>query len=174
MRLHPNWRLLAIVLFVVGSPILLAVASVAAFPPIVTPLMVLRTLGYQATPKLPAPHGWAYRWVPLSRIAPALPRAAIAAEDTTFCSHHGFDEDAYRKAWEHYRDGIIARGGSTITQQTAKNVFLWPGRNVIRKALETILTPLVESIWGKRRIMEVYLNVVEWGPGIYGAEAASQ
>jgi monofunctional biosynthetic peptidoglycan transglycosylase len=169
-----SWRILAIVLFVIGSPILLAVASVAAFPPLVTPLMVLRTFHYQETPRLPAPKGWSYKWAPMSKIAPSLAKAVIAAEDTTFCTHHGFDEEAYSKAWENYRDGKSARGGSTITQQTVKNVFLWPGRNVIRKGLETVLTPLVESIWGKRRIMEVYLNVVEWAPGVYGAEAASQ
>jgi monofunctional biosynthetic peptidoglycan transglycosylase len=168
------WRWLAILLFIIAAPILLAVASVAAFPPVVTPLMVLRTMGYQAHAKIPKPDGWKYKWVPLSRISTALPRSVIAAEDTTFCSHHGFDEEAYQKAWENYREGVVARGGSTITQQTAKNVFLWPGRNVIRKGLETILTPLIESIWGKRRIMEVYLNVVEWAPGVYGAEAASQ
>ncbi|TAL04245.1 MAG: monofunctional biosynthetic peptidoglycan transglycosylase [Rhodospirillaceae bacterium] len=174
MRLHPNWRLLAVILAVVVGPPVAAVALMAKVPPVVTPLMILRTLGYQATSKLPAPHGWAYQWVPLTRIAPSLARAVIAAEDTTFCSHNGFDPEAYNRAWENYSEGIVARGGSTITQQTAKNVFLWPGRSVLRKGVETLLTPLLEAIWGKRRIMEVYLNVVEWAPGIYGAEAAAR
>ena len=174
MKVHPNWRLLAkFVAVAVGLP-LIAVATLKVVPPIATPLMVLRTLGYQTEPKLPAPHGWAYQWVPLTKIAPALSRAVIAAEDTTFCTHHGFDEAAYNKAWENYVDGVAARGGSTITQQTAKNVFLWPGRNVFRKGVETMLTPMVEMIWGKRRIMEIYLNVVEWAPGVYGAEAAAR
>jgi monofunctional biosynthetic peptidoglycan transglycosylase len=149
------------------------VASVALIPPLVTPLMIMRSAGYEATAKLPAPRGWSYNWVPLNRISPSLARAVIAAEDTTFCEHHGFDREAYSRAWENYMDGRRTRGGSTITQQTAKNVFLWPSRNVVRKALETLLTPLLELIWGKRRIMEVYLNVVEWAPGVYGAEAAA-
>src|SRR5579871_4578415 len=174
MQSYSKWRLLAVLLAVViGLPVA-AVVIMAKVPPLVTPLMIMRTLGYQATAKMPEPRGWTYRWVPMTKIAPALARAAIAAEDTTFCSHHGFDPEAYNHAWENYRDGIIARGGSTITQQTAKNVFLWPGRSVVRKGLETLLTPLLEAIWGKRRIMEVYLNVVEWAPGVYGAEAAAR
>jgi monofunctional biosynthetic peptidoglycan transglycosylase len=173
-RLHSNWRTLGILLVVLLVPPLAAVGVLAVVPPLVTPLMILRTLGYQATHKAPAPRGWDYRWVGMKRIAPSLPRMVIAAEDTTFCSHNGFDAAAYSRAWENYRDGVMARGGSTITQQTAKNVFLWPGRNIFRKALETFLTPMLEAIWGKRRIMEVYLNVVEWAPGVYGAEAASQ
>jgi monofunctional biosynthetic peptidoglycan transglycosylase len=143
-------------------------------PPPLTPLMLLRTLGYGAGPKLPPPVGWHYHWVPLEKIAPSLPRAVIAAEDATFCSHMGFDRKAFNEAWDKYRAGRTARGGSTITQQTAKNVFLWPGRSIVRKIIETGLTPLLELIWHKPRIMEVYLNVVEWAPGVYGAEAASR
>jgi len=162
-----------LVLALIGAPTLL-VASVAVIPPLVTPLMIIRTMGYGATAKVPAPDGWSYDWVPLKKITPHLARAVIAAEDTTFCEHGGFDREAYNKAWENYMDGRKARGGSTITQQAAKNVFLWPGRNVVRKAMETVLTPLLEVIWGKRRIMEVYLNIVEWAPGVYGAEAAAR
>jgi len=108
-------------------------------------------------------------------MSPALPRAAIAAEDARFCEHHGFDVDAIEKAMRHddRHPGSI-RGGSTISQQTAKNVFLWPERSWARKGLETYFTVLIEAIWGKRRIMEVYLNTVEMGPGLYGVEAASQ
>ncbi len=174
MRLSRLQRVMVILALVfIGLPVVL-VASVAVIPPAVTPLMVMRTMGYGATFKLPAPKGWAYDWVPLKSINPYLARAVIAAEDTTFCDHGGFDREAYNKAWENYVDGRKARGGSTITQQAAKNVFLWPGRNVVRKALETVLTPMLEFIWGKRRIMEVYLNVVEWAPGVYGAEAAAR
>jgi len=174
MRLHPNWRLLAILIAVLTAPPLIAILIMTQVPPVATPLMVLRTLGYQADKRTPAPHGWSYHWVPMTKIAPSLAHAVIAAEDTTFCTHNGFDAEAYNHAWENYRDGIIARGGSTITQQAAKNVFLWPGRSIVRKGMETLLTPMLELIWGKRRIMEVYLNVVEWAPGVYGAEAAAR
>ena len=150
------------------------VALYRVVPPPLTPLMALRTMGYEATPKLPPPAGWRYRWVPLEHMAASLPRAVIAAEDTTFCTHRGFDREAFNRAWEKYQAGEPTRGGSTISQQTAKNAFLWPGRSGIRKAIETALTPAIELIWGKRRIMEVYLNIVEWAPGVYGAEAASQ
>ena len=101
--------------------------------------------------------------------------AAIAAEDSRFCEHHGFDYRAIEKAMAHNeRRPNRIRGGSTISQQTAKNVFLWPRRDYVRKGLEAYFTVLIEAIWGKPRIMEVYLNSIEWGPGIYGAEAAAQ
>jgi len=108
-------------------------------------------------------------------MAPSLPTAAIAAEDARFCTHHGFDFAAMEKAASHneQKPGKI-RGGSTISQQTAKNVFLWPDRSYIRKGFEAYFTVLIETIWGKQRIMEVYLNTVEMGPGVYGVEAAAQ
>ena len=120
-------------------------------------------------------HGLDHRWVALGQMSPALPRAAIAAEDARFCEHHGFDVDAIEKAMRHdqRRPGRL-RGGSTISQQTAKNVFLWPDRSWVRKGFEAYFTVLIETIWGKRRIMEVYLNTVEMGPGVYGVEAAAQ
>jgi monofunctional glycosyltransferase len=119
--------------------------------------------------------GLDHRWRPMSKISPALPYAVIAAEDARFCSHHGFDFEAMEKAMANNqrRPGKI-RGGSTISQQTAKNVFLWPQRSYVRKGFEAWFTVLIETLWGKQRIMEVYLNSVEWGPGIYGAEAASR
>jgi monofunctional biosynthetic peptidoglycan transglycosylase len=119
--------------------------------------------------------GLDYRWRPLSQISPDLPLAVIAAEDAGYCDHHGFDFAAMRRAAAHNaaRPGRL-RGGSTLDQQTAKNVFLWPGRDYVRKGLEAGFTVLEEVLWGKRRILEVYLNVVEWGPGVYGAEAAAQ
>jgi monofunctional biosynthetic peptidoglycan transglycosylase len=102
-------------------------------------------------------------------------RAVIASEDAKFCEHHGFDWNAIGDAWRRYRQGTRRlHGASTISMQTAKNVFLWPGRDWARKALEAYFTALIELTWGKRRIVEVYLNVVEWGPGTYGAEAASR
>ena len=119
--------------------------------------------------------GFARQWRPLGRISPNLVYAVIAAEDAKFCVHHGFDEQAIEKALTHdeKHPGHV-RGGSTISQQTAKNVFLWPARDWARKGAEAWYTVLIENLWGKRRILEVYLNVVEWAPGVYGAEAASE
>lgn len=118
-------------------------------------------------------------WVPLSAIAPAVPRAVIAAEDARFCEHRGFDFGAMeaaaaRNAKAAKRGSAKVRGGSTISQQTAKNAFLWPGRSYLRKGLEAYFTVLIEAIWGKPQIMEVYLNIAEMGPGIYGVEAAAR
>jgi monofunctional biosynthetic peptidoglycan transglycosylase len=112
-------------------------------------------------------------WVSLSDIDPDMPRAAIAAEDSKFCQHHGFDADAISKAFQHNEQGRRIRGGSTISQQTAKNVFLWQGGGYVRKAFEAWFTLLIEAIWGKPRIMEVYLNVAETGIGTYGVEAGA-
>ncbi len=118
-------------------------------------------------------------WVGLSEIAAAVPRAVIGAEDARFCEHRGFDfeameEAAARNAKAKAKGSSKVRGGSTISQQTAKNAFLWPGRSYVRKALEAWFTVLIELVWGKPRIMEVYLNIAEMGPGIYGVEAAAQ
>ena len=112
-------------------------------------------------------------WVGLDRIAPAMPRAVIGAEDSTFCSHNGFDFNAMERAAVRNAASRKVRGGSTISQQTAKNAFLWPGRSYFRKGLEAWFTFFIENVWGKRRIMEVYLNIAELGPGLYGVEAAA-
>ena len=138
-------------------------------PPPTTFLMVSRAIEGE---------GLSYRWRSLDDISPRLVEAVIASEDSTFCAHHGFDMKAIEKALKanaraEKRGGRI-RGGSTISQQTAKNVFLWPGRDWVRKGLEAGYTVLIETLWGKRRVMEVYLNVAEWAPGVYGAEAASR
>jgi monofunctional biosynthetic peptidoglycan transglycosylase len=156
--------LFAIAGLAIGSLFLVAVYR--ELPPPVTPLMLIRGVeGY----------GLAKSWRPLDRISPHLVRAAMAGEDAKFCEHHGFDWEAIREAWHRYEAGARRlRGASTISMQTAKNVFLWPGRDWVRKGLEAYFTMLIELVWGKERIMEVYLNVVEWGPGIYGAEAAAQ
>ncbi|MBY6218585.1 monofunctional biosynthetic peptidoglycan transglycosylase [Qipengyuania aquimaris] len=113
-------------------------------------------------------------WEPLSDIDRNLVRAVIAAEDGKFCGHSGFDAEAIAKAIASNAQGGRIRGGSTISQQTAKNVFLWQGGGYPRKAMEAYFTLLIENIWGKRRIMEVYLNVAETGIGTYGAEAGAQ
>ncbi len=110
------------------------------------------------------------RWVPAERIAPAMLRSVVAAEDANFCLHWGFDMGAIRQAL----DAGGNRGASTISQQVTKNVFLWHGRNWARKALEAVLTPMVELFWTKRRILEVYLNVAEFDEGVFGVEAAAQ
>jgi monofunctional biosynthetic peptidoglycan transglycosylase len=120
------------------------------------------------------PNGITKDWVPLSAIDRNMVDAAIAGEDGKFCEHHGFDQDAILKAWERNREGGRIRGGSTISQQTAKNVFLWQGGGYFRKGLEAWFTVLIEAVWGKRRIMEVYLNVAETGIGTYGVEAGAQ
>jgi monofunctional biosynthetic peptidoglycan transglycosylase len=113
-------------------------------------------------------------WTALEDMAPAMARAVIGAEDSEFCAHWGLDFEAMRKAAARNARGDRLRGGSTISQQTAKNAFLWPARSYVRKGLEAWFTLLIEGLWGKKRIMEVYLNIAEMGPGIYGAEAAAQ
>ena len=116
-----------------------------------------------------------HQWVPLERISPHLIRAVIASEDNEFCHHYGFDFKELENAWNRsQRNGGRLRGASTITQQTAKNAFLWGGRSYVRKGFEAYFTVLIETLWPKRRVMEVYLNIIEWGPGVFGAEAASR
>jgi monofunctional glycosyltransferase len=119
------------------------------------------------------PNGITKDWVSLDEIDPDMARAAIAAEDSRFCSHHGFDAVAIAQAMRHNASGGRIRGGSTISQQTAKNVFLFQGGGFIRKGFEAWFTMLIEAIWGKRRIMEVYLNVAETGIGTYGVQAGA-
>jgi monofunctional biosynthetic peptidoglycan transglycosylase len=164
------WRFVRrLLLILVVIAIVVPPASVVVYrfvPPPITILMITRLI---------QGHGMDYQWRSLSDMSPSLPAAAVASEDSLFCSNHGFDFDAIEKAMKNNerRPGRI-RGGSTISQQTAKNVFLWPGRDYVRKAIEAWYTVLIEAIWGKPRIMEMYLNVIEFGPGVYGAEAASQ
>jgi len=115
-----------------------------------------------------------YRWVPLARVSPELPIALVAAEDQKFPRHHGFDVAAIADAIGDAEDGERLRGASTISQQTAKNLFLWNGHSFVRKGIEAGFTVLLELSWPKRRILEVYLNIAEFGDGIYGAAAASE
>jgi len=170
-RRKPGWgrwllnALVTLLALAVIGPAVMAVVY-RFVPPPITILMAERL--FQG-------HGLDRRWVPLSQMSPALPYAAIAAEDSRFCEHHGFDFGAIEKAMRHdERRPNRIRGGSTISQQTAKNVFLWPERSWVRKGFEAYATVLIETVWGKRRIMEVYLNTVEMGPGVYGVEAAAQ
>jgi monofunctional biosynthetic peptidoglycan transglycosylase len=154
------WSLLIVLLLPAG---LLVIYRFVPVP--ITPLMLIR---------LAEGEGLRKDWVPLEQIAPALRQAVVAAEDNLFCEHAGFDWAALGEVIDGLRAGEHTRGASTITMQTAKNLFLWPGRSLLRKGLEAWLTPQIELIWPKRRIIEVYLNIVEMGPGIYGAEAASR
>lgn len=136
-----------------------------------TPLMVKRYVemkinGEKTTSK--------HTWVPIEKISPYLIQAVVASEDNHFTSHYGIDMGAIDKARKHNERHRRKRGASTISQQTAKNVFLWPQRTYVRKGFEVYFTILIETFWSKKRIMEVYLNMIEMGPGIYGAEAASQ
>lgn len=134
-------------------------------PPPLTPLMIIRLFEGEGLSK---------DWTSLENITPSLPKLVIAAEDNTFCSHWGFDIEAYQAQLEKSLKGRASRGASTISMQLAKNLFLWPGRSYVRKALEIPLTLYVELVLPKHRIMELYLNVVEFGPGIYGVEAAAR
>ncbi len=113
-------------------------------------------------------------WTPLDEISPHLTRAVIAAEDTRFCLHNGIDFEAIDEALEEAKNGKRRRGASTISQQTAKNAFLWNGGGWVRKGAEAWMTTLIETFWSKRRVMEIYLNIAEWGDGNFGAEAAAQ
>ncbi len=134
----------------------------------ITPLMVIRYFE-KDSPKL-----LNHDWEPIENISKNLQLAVICSEDQSFLKHTGFDLNAIEKAYENNKKGKRVKGGSTISQQTAKNVFLWPQRSWLRKGLEVYFTFLIETIWDKERIMEVYLNSIEMGNGIYGAESAAQ
>ena len=155
-----------------GSTIL-SVVALRFIPVYFTPLMFIR-LGEQIAKgeEMKMRHSW----VPLEDIAPSLPLAVMASEDARFMEHHGFDFNAIEKAAKRNMRNKNKRklGASTISQQTAKNVFLWPGRTWVRKGFEVYFTALIEMMWSKERIMEVYLNSIEMGDGIYGAEAVAQ
>lgn len=140
-------------------------------PPPATPLMLIRVVEQLADGEKPMIKK---DWVPLEKISPNMVLAVISSEDNNFESHYGVDFEAIKKAQKLNERGKKLRGASTISQQTAKNIYLWPARNYLRKGLELYFTGLIEVFWGKKRIMEVYLNEIEMGKGIYGVEAASQ
>jgi monofunctional biosynthetic peptidoglycan transglycosylase len=146
----------------------LCVVWAAAYAVINPPITALMALEWTRTGSLERD------WRPLSAISPHLARAAVAGEDARFCDHRGFDFEAIAAAQESNAGGGGLRGASTIPMQTAKNVFLWPDRSWLRKGLEAGFTVLIEAFWGKRRILEVYLNVAEFGEGVFGAEAAAR
>ena len=159
------WRiakLLALVVFIVP---VVAVALYRLVPPPVTPLMLIRAMAGAPIHQ---------RWVPLSQISPFLMRAVVSSEDARFCFHHGFDFEEIGAALSRFRAGGKLRGASTISQQTAKNILLWPNGGFLRKGIEAYITGLIELAWPKSRILEVYLNVIEWGDGVYGAEQAAE
>lgn len=153
-----------------GSSIFFVILYRFINPPI-TPLMVIRYVKHD--PKY-GKKQLKKDWVDIKKISPNLILAAVAAEDNKFTEHFGIDFEAIQDAFKHNQNHRRIHGGSTITQQTAKNVFLWPRRSYFRKGLETYFTFLIEIFWSKKRIMEVYLNVIEMGRGIYGAEIASK
>ena len=159
-------RQIAIWLFAVTVAVPAALVFLFRFiPPPTTPLILGTMLTEGAVTQ---------RWVPLDSISPHLVRAVIASEDGKFCSHYGFDLEAIDKAFDRNAAGGRLRGASTISQQTAKNLFLLPNRTWTRKGIEAYFTLLIEGLWPKRRIMETYLNIAEWGPRRFGAEAAAQ
>ncbi len=168
MVLHKVLKLLKWVAILFFGSSVLAVVALRWIPVWVTPLMVIRSV------ENPECRGWHHEWVPLSEMSPWMPKAVVASEDGRFYDHHGFDFKEINNALEERAKGKRERGASTITQQTAKNVFLWPGHSWVRKGLEAYFTVLIEIFWSKERILEVYLNSIEMGPGIYGAQAAAE
>jgi monofunctional biosynthetic peptidoglycan transglycosylase len=165
-----RWLVLAIgAWFVFG---ILAVAIMRFVHPVTSAFMIERWLSALASGQ--SDFSLHYRWTPWDRVSKQLPIALIAAEDQKFPYHHGFDIDAIQDAIEDAEGGDRLRGASTISQQVAKNLFLWNGRSFVRKGLEAYFTVLIEAMWPKRRILEVYLNIAEFGDGVYGAAAASE
>ena len=154
------------------SSTILAVVVYRFVPVFFTPLMFIRSFEQAANGRSVV---WHHHWVPLDRMSPHMPVAVMASEDQRFLLHHGFDYDAIEKAAKRNMSGKKRKlGASTISQQTAKNIFLWPGRSWIRKGFEVYFTALIELMWSKQRIMEVYLNSIEMGDGIYGVDAVAK
>lgn len=163
MRLMKNMARLVFRIALVTGAVFAASLLLGRFLPVPSTLMWGRWLTLAPVTR---------QWQPLEAIAPALPRAVVASEDQRFCQHRGVDFDALFEVLED-PDGP-SRGASTVTMQVVKNIYLWPGRSYIRKGMEIPLALLVDLAWGKRRVMEVYLNIAEWGDGLFGAEAAAQ
>lgn len=163
------WTLRIIVLFLVVT--LLPVFVLRFLAPPVTPLMIERRIESWFGEGKYSP---TYDWVSFDKIAPSMSAAVIASEDQNFPQHFGFDWKAIQKAMDHNERSTRTKGASTLTQQTAKNLFLWSRRSWVRKGLEAYFTLLLEVFWNKKRILETYLNIAEFGDGIYGVEAAAQ
>ncbi len=171
MVLKIAWKVTKWLIILFFSSTILCVIAFRFIPVYVTPLMLIRSIENIGESKSIF---WHHEWKSIDKISPHLPVAVMASEDQRFLLHHGFDFDAIEKAMKHNKTHENKRGASTISQQTAKNVFLWPGRSWIRKGLETYFTFLIELFWSKQRIMEVYLNSIEMGESIYGAEAVAK
>ena len=153
------------------STTILAVVAYRFIPVYLTPLMIIRCFQQVSEGKSITLY---HHWVPMARISPHMPVAVMASEDSRFLKHHGFDFNAIESAARNNARGGKVHGASTISQQTAKNVFLWPGRSWTRKGFEAYFTFLIEMMWSKQRIMEVYLNSIEMGDGIYGVDAVAE
>lgn len=165
------WNLLKKILVIFFGSTILAVVLYRYVPVYITPLMVIRTIEQKIDGN---PIKIEHDWVSIDEISQNMVQAVVASEDNLFMSHHGFDFDQIKKAITERNEGRRKRGASTISQQTAKNVFLWNGGGWLRKGLEAYFTVLIELLWGKDRIMEVYLNSIEMGYGLYGVEATSR
>ena len=163
-------RILKFLLKLIAGFFLITILFVILYKWVPVPFTPLMAIRYFEFPEERIQHDW----VPISKISPHLQLAVISSEDQNFLNHSGFDVKAIEKAMENNKAGKRVRGASSISQQTAKNVFLWPQRSWFRKGLEVYFTFMIELFWSKERILEVYLNSIEMGKGIYGAEAASQ
>lgn len=162
-----------VILFFASS--ILSVIAYKYIPVYVTPLMIIRSVKpYGTDIQKERMRHWKHEWISLEEMSSWMPKAVVASEDGNFYEHNGFDTKAIKEAYEYNKTHEKKRGASTISQQTAKNVFLWPSRSFVRKGLEAYFTFLIELIWSKERIMEVYLNSIEMGAGIYGVQAASE
>ncbi len=170
LRRLAKWLLILVGLWIALTWLIVLVLRFV--PPPTTAFMIERRLAAGAQGE--KNFSLKYRWTPASAISLELPIAIIASEDQKFPMHHGFDVQAIHDAMDEADEGERVRGASTISQQTAKNLFLWGGRNFVRKGIEAYFTVLIELTWPKRRILEVYMNVAEFGDGVYGAEAASR
>ena len=169
MKTFSRWLRNILIFFFTST--ILVVVILKYIPVYVTPLMLIRAVEQMIDGETPVIN---HEWVPLERISHNLPQAVMASEDNLFLKHSGFDLEQIQKAQIEAQEGKRQRGASTISQQTARNVFLWQHRSWIRKGLEAYFTFLIEKIWGKERIMEVYLNSIEMGKGIYGAKAVAR
>lgn len=165
------WNIIKKVLILFFGSTILAVVLYRYVPVYITPLMVIRLAEQKNAGK---DFKMNHKWIPVDEITHHMPQAVVASEDNLFMTHHGFDFDQIEKAVEEAKRGKRHRGASTISQQTAKNVFLWNGGGYVRKGLEAYFTVLIELLWSKERIMEVYLNSIEMGDGIFGVEAVAQ
>lgn len=165
------WNILKKILILFFGSTILAVVLYRYVPVYITPLMVIRLVEQNNAGE---EYRMKHKWVPIDEITHNMPQAVVASEDNLFMSHNGFDLDQIEKAIDEAKRGKRNRGASTISQQTAKNVFLWNGGGFVRKGLEAYFTVLIELLWGKGRIMEIYLNSIEMGDGIYGVEAVAQ